>query len=248
MKYAEKEILEILKSNHRQRIQIEKGIPTDEDITFELTIRDWITDLELLDWEELCTYYSSYFQIEKTEWKFKISMQPIKYKTLKEFCEFIAEHATKPQIKSIKSLGKNCRTAAIFYHLKTKLVAEDIKAEEIKPSSKLKDFMEDFAFTIIEEVNRINPKILPVLNYEPNELIKQNWKFYLGGLVILLTAGLLENSWFLAGLGMGLLLSGFWMDRVGQKIPAAKFEFEKLESFRDLIELINDNKNYNQLI
>ena len=49
MKYTEKEILEILKSNHRQRIQIEKGIPTDEDITFELTIRDWITDLELLD-------------------------------------------------------------------------------------------------------------------------------------------------------------------------------------------------------
>jgi len=239
MKYKKEEVLEILKTNHRQRIQVEEGIPTDEEITYELTIRDWISNLELLDWEELSAYYSTYFQIEKTAWKFRISMQPNKHQTLKDFCEFIAEHATKPQIKSIKSLGKNCRTAAIFYHLKTKLVAEDIKAEEIKPSSKLEDFLDDFAFTIIEEVNRFNPK----LNYEANELIKPYWIFYLGGLVIVLAAGLLENSWFLAGLGMGLLLSGLWMDRVGQKIPPAKFEFEKLESFRDLIELIDQDKN-----
>ena len=49
MKYSKKEILEIIKANHKQRLQFEKGFPKEEEITYELSIRNWIDDMELLE-------------------------------------------------------------------------------------------------------------------------------------------------------------------------------------------------------
>lgn len=238
MKYKKKEILNIIKANHRQRIQIQTELPNEDKITYDCTIADWIDEMELLEWTALSEYYAKYFQIEQETEEFKKSMQPIHKKTLQDFCVFISQKATKPNIQPIRLFGRSCREAAIFRYLKGKLVEEDSKAQTIQPSSKLRAYMDNCSFTIIGEVNRIHPQILPDLRYEPNELEQQTWKVVVSGFAILLLASLLGDNWFLGGIGIGLLISGCWMERIGRKIPANKFEFEGLETFRDLVEKI----------
>ena len=242
MKYSKKEIIQIIKENHRQQIQIHKGLPSEDIITYELTIRDWIDEMELLNWDELSDYYSNYFEIDKEKFKLRESMKPEKKKTIKDLCEFISSKAIKPKLEPIKIFGRTCQKITIFRFLKNKLIQEDIKAIQIRPSSKLKDYMEDFSFILVQETNRINPKILPTIKYEPNELERQNWKLIFGGLILLI-ADLFFNNWLIAGIGIGLFISGIWTEKISYKIPAKKFEFEGLETFRDLIEKIKREMN-----
>ena len=49
------------------------------------------------------------------------------------------------------------------------------------------------------------------------------------------------NNWLISGVGIGLIISGIWMNKIAVKIKADKFEFEGIETFRDLVELIKMN-------
>ena len=243
MKYSKEDVLEIIKVNHRQRIQIEIGFLTEEEISFELTIRDWIDEMELLNWKKLSKYYCDVFEISEYEYEFRNSMLPIKKKTIEDICEFISDKSIKPKIESVKLFGRECEKAGIFKHLKRRLREEnEPKSKEIKPSSKLEDFMNDFAFKIVEEVNKINPNILPLIRYEPNELEKQDWKIFLSGTISLILGSFIQN-WLIGGIGLGLIISGIWMSRIAFKMKSHKFEFEGLETFRDLVVLIEENNH-----
>lgn len=157
MKYNKIEILEFLKSSHRQRIQIEIGFPNEDEITNDLTISDWIDEMELLNWEELCKYYCQVFEIEKYEIEFRESMLPIKKKTIEDFCELVSNKAVRPELKSVKLFGRDCKETGIFKYLKRKLADKnESKSNEIKPSSKIENYMNEFAFKIVEEVNNTN--------------------------------------------------------------------------------------------
>lgn len=243
MRYTKTEILEFLKSNHRQRIQIEKRIPSEDEITYNLTIRDWIDEMGLLQWKELCKYYCQVFEISEYETEFRSSMVPIKKMTVGDFCEFISSKSVKPKLESIKLLGRDCEEAGIFRHLQKKMADEnESKSAEIKPSSKIENYMNDFAFKIVEEVNKINPNILPRIKYEPNEFERKDWQLFFSGTLSLITASIIEN-WLLAGIGIGLIASGVWMNKISFKIKPDRFEFEGIETFRDLVELISKEKN-----
>jgi len=238
MRYTKIEILDFLKSSHRQRIQIDSGIPSEDEITYDLTIRDWIDDMDLLTWKELCKYYCEVFEIKGYEIEFRHSMLLIKKKTIEDFCEFISTRSVKPKLESIKLFGRCCEEAGIFKYIKRKMADEnESKSKEIKPSSKIENYMADFAFKIVEEVNKINPAILPLIEYEENEFEKHKWKLFLSGIITLIIASTIEN-WLIAGIGIGLIMSAIWMNRISLKIKPKKFEFAGIETFRDLVELI----------
>lgn len=241
MKYSKIEILDFIKSSHRQRIQIEIGFPSEDEITYDLTIRNWIDEMELLNWKELCKYYCQVFEIEEYEIEFRNSMLPIEKKTIKDFCEFISKRAVKPELKSVKLFGRDCEEAGIFKYLKRKLADEnESKSNEIKPSSNIENYMNDFGFKIVEEVNKIHPNILPTIKYEPNEFEKNDWQLFLSGIIALITASIIDN-WLIVGIGIGLIISGIWMNKVSIKIKPNKFQFEGIETFRDLVKLIKKN-------
>ena len=222
---------------------MENEFPNEDEITNDLTIRNWIDEMELLNWKELCKYYCQVFEMESYEIEFRKSMLPIKKKTIEDFCEFVSKRAVKPELKSVKLLGRDCEEAGIFKYLKRKLTDEnESKSNEIKPSSKIENYMNDFAFKIVEEVNKIHPKILPIIKYEPNEFEKRNWQLLLSGTIGLVTASIFDN-WLIAGIGIGLIISGIWMNKIGFKMKPDKFEFEGIETFRDLVELIKEKEH-----
>ena len=248
MKYSKIEILKFLKSNHRQRIQIEFGLPNEDEITFDLTIKNWIDDMELLNWKELCKYYCKVFEIENHEFEFRDSMLPIKNQTIGDFCQYISVKALKPELKSVKLFGRDCEEAGIFKYLKSKIAEEnESNSNGMKPSSKIEYHLNDCSFKIVEEVNKINPDILPTIKYEPNEFEKHNWKLFLSGMVALIIASIICN-WLIAGVGIGLIISGIWMNKIGLKMKPKKLEFEGIETFRDLVVLIKKKKNSMQSI
>lgn len=238
MKYSKIEILEFLRSSHRQIVQVEIGLPNEDEITNDLTIRNWIDDMELLNWKELCKYYCRVFEIERYEIEFRESMLPMDKKTIGEFCEFVAKRAVKPELEAVKLFGRHCEEAGIFKYLKRKLADEnESKSNEIKPSSKIENYMSDFAFKIVEEVNKINSTTLPTIKYEPNEFEKRAWQLTLAGTIGLLAASVID-SWLVAGIGIGLVVVGICMHKVSLKVKPSIFEFEGIETFRDLVELI----------
>ena len=124
MNYSKNEILSILRANHKQRIQIEFGLLKENEITYDLTIKNWIDDCELLPWKELSKCYSKHFKIEKFNSELTNSLLPIKTKTVGDFCEFISERANKKEIEPIKLFGRNCEEAGIFRHLKNELIKD----------------------------------------------------------------------------------------------------------------------------
>jgi len=136
MKYSKIEILEFLKSSHRQRIQIEIEFPSEDVITNDLIIRNWIDEMDLLDWDELCKYYCQVFEIEAYETEFRNAMMPIKKHTIENFCDFISAKSVKPNLESIKLFGRDCEEAGIFRYLKRKMAEHNkLKSAEIKHSS-----------------------------------------------------------------------------------------------------------------
>ena len=243
MKYSKIEILEFIRASHRQRVQVEVSLPSEDHITNDLTIRNWIEDMELLNWKELCKYYCKVFEIEKSEIEFRNSMTPIKKKTIEDFCEFLSLNAVKPELESVKLFGRDCEEAGIFKYLKNKLAKEDeIKSKSIQPSSKIEGYMNEFAFKIVQEVNKINPKILPIIKYEPNEFEKRDWELFSVGTISWIIAWLID-SWLIAGIGTGLIIAGIWMNKIASRMKANRFEFEGVETFRDLVERIKKERD-----
>ena len=174
MRYEKHEILEIIRANHKQRLQIESWYPTAEEIDFDLKIQDWIDEFDLVDGEAFNKYYANLFKVKYDEKEWKSLKITKREGTIEDFCEFVSLRAKKPKIKAKKLFGNECEKAGIFLYLKGQLKLEsknDRRINEIKPSSHLADYMNDIGFNIIEEVNLISPEILPLVKFEDNNCL-----------------------------------------------------------------------------
>ena len=235
MNFTKDEILQILKANHQQRIQIDKGLPPSSEIQYTITIQEWMDEFDLLDWSVLAKYYSDLFQISYSETAWKKVMIPEEEKTLSIFCEYVASKAKKRVIQPIKLFGRDCQEASIFKYLKIQLIKRNKAFINIRPSTKLEAYMNHFAFDLIEEVNLLSTKALPTLTYEENALEKEAWKPIGLSLAVLFCVDLLEANSLVTGMAIGVFTVGLWMIYHGTRLPPKKIQFEKITTFRDLI-------------
>lgn len=242
MKYTKEEILQIIRANNDQLNQLGiDGWHTD-DLKFELTITDWIEDFNLLDWDELAVFYDKMFQLNLSQSDWQKIMLPKKEKTLGDFCEFIANHAVKPEIKPIKLLGRSCEEASIFRYLTNKLKSVNSNIETISPSSVVSEYLEENWQEIILQANLIAPGVLPLVKYKPNRLVEYGEKLVGVGLLILLIDAFFKN-WIIGGFAFGIFISGYYLLKKSANAPAEQFEFEGITTFRDLVFKIKKYRN-----
>jgi hypothetical protein len=130
-KYSSDEILQILTDFYNCQSQFDPEVYPDLEISYETTIDDWREACDLLEPRELAKFYHDLFKINTPIIDLEIILIHEKENTLKDFCDYISEHAPKEEIEPVISMGKTCHEAAIFKTLISKLKERGIKTDRI---------------------------------------------------------------------------------------------------------------------
>jgi hypothetical protein len=232
-KYQPEEILQIIRANYIQQQQYDDIALKYQDLRFETTIFDWRDICDLVDTSELWKYLNYYFHLEAGRETWMEILEPDDEKTLADLCQFVADRAEREIIEPIKIMGDYCTTAAIFKSLKRRLKDRGLDVSDIRPSSQLEPLVKKYKSVLIEEVNLLDPNVLPPIDY------KTNW-VYQWGLRVLLTFVFVtaflayrKSNWgWLAG---GICLLGYGMTWLGAWLKPKKASFKNLHTVADLV-------------
>jgi hypothetical protein len=240
-KYLPTEILQIILANYRQQQQYDDIVLKGQEFTFDTTIADWRDICDLVDTTELWKYLNYYFRLDLDRESWMTTLEPEDKKTLGDLCDFISSHADKEIIKPIKLLGSNCETAAIFKSLTAKLKDRAIDLSDIRPSSRLEPLVKKYKNVLIEEINQIDPKVLPPVNYKTNWVYKWGLRTSMTSLFVSFFLAYKESKW--AWATGGIFLVGYLMTRVGARLNPKQASFTDIQTMADLVRRINTAPN-----
>ncbi|MEN2486252.1 hypothetical protein AAYQ05_00505 [Flavobacterium sp. B11] len=142
IRYNSDEILKIFKEQHRLCSPLDIEVDESFVLTTKTVIRDWRRALDLVKWNELAVFLNKEFKINEPLEKWNSILNPEDKRTLGELCDFIAKVAEKEIINPIKILGDECLSAAVFITLKNNLRNKGVDVGDLGPSTKIKDFLD----------------------------------------------------------------------------------------------------------
>ncbi len=237
MQYTIREVFDILESSARNSRQFGYSDYDSSIFDYNYPVQHWIDDCDLLEWDELSKYYSEYFEFEYKEEEWKAAMTPTNEKTLEDVCFYIAENATKPEIRPIKLFGNECKEAAIFRYLKSKMLG-DVK--ELKPSSPLSKHLESNFGEILGEIFRLAPSLNLTIDYQIVRIDNLGCDIlFFGTLALLVYSFFVVN--YITILSLVTLIVGYGIVSENLNSPPTKIEMKEAKTFRDLVYLIHEN-------
>jgi len=242
--YHPTEILQIILANYRQQQQYDDIALKDQEFTFDTTIGDWRDICDLVDTTELWKYLNYYFRLDLDRESWMTTLEPEDKKTLGGLCNFISSQADKEIIRPIKLFGSNCETAAIFKSLTAKLKDRGIDISDIKPSSQLEPLVKKYKSVLIEEINLIDPGVLPPVNYKTNWVYKWGLRTFMALLFVSFFLAYKESKW--AWLTGGISLVGYIMTWIGSRLKPKQASFTDIQTVADLVRRINTAPNKGQ--
>jgi hypothetical protein len=169
------------------------------------------------------------------------ALEPADTKTLGDLCNFIASNADKEIIKSIKLFGSNCETAAIFKSLTAKLKDRGIDISDIRPSSQFEPLVKKYSSVLIEEINQIDPTVLPPVHYKTNWVYKWGLRTFMTLLFVTFFLAYKESKW--AWLTGGICFVGYIMTWIGARLKPKQASFAEIQTVADLVRQINTAPN-----
>jgi hypothetical protein len=240
-KYHPTEILQIIQANYRQQQQYDEIVLKNQEFTFDTTIDDWRDICDLVDISELWKYLNYYFRLDLDRESWMTTLEPEDKKTMGDLCNFISSHADKETIRPIKLLGSNCESAAIFKSLIAKLKGRGIDISNIRPSSQLEPLVKKYQSILIDEINQIDPRVLPPVNYKANWVYKWGLRTFMTFLFVTFFLGFKESKWAL--LTGGICLVGYIMIWIGARLKPKQASFADIYTVADLVRRINTATN-----
>lgn len=240
-KYQPTEILQIIKANYRQQQQYDDVALKNQELTFDTTILDWRDICDLVDTTELWKYLNFYFRLKINREGWLTCLQPEHINTLGELCTFISTHADKDIIRPIKLFGSKCESAAIFKTFTSKLKDRGVDVSEVRPSSKLEPLVQKYKNVIIEEINLLDPNVLPPIDYKTNWIYKWGLRLFMIFLLITFFLAYKEPHW--GWWTAAISLTGYAMTWIGARLNAKQAKFEGIETVADLVRRINTAPN-----
>jgi hypothetical protein len=240
-KYQPTEILEIIQANYRQQQQYDDVVLRNQKLTSDTTILEWRDICDLLDTSELWKYLNFYFRlnIERAVWL--TQLEPEDEKTLGELCHFISIHADKDIIRPINLFGSKCESAAIFKTFTSKLKDRGVDVSELRPSSKLEPLVQKYRSVIIEEVNLLDPNVLPPIDYKTNWIYKWGLRAFM--IFLFATFFLAYKESYLAWGTAAVSFTGYLMTWLGARLNARRARFAGIDTVADLVRRINTAPN-----
>ncbi len=240
-KYHPTEILQIIRANYKQQQQYDGIALKDQELSFDSTIADWRDTCDLVDTSELWKYLNFYFRLNIEYAIWLTQLEPEDEKTLCELCNFIAAHADKNIIVPLNLFGNKCESAAIFKTFTSKLKDRGIDVSHIRPSSKLEPLIQRYRSIIIEEINLIDPNVLPPIDYKTNWVYKWGLRLFMTFVFVTIFFAIKESHW--AQWSGAILLIGYLMTWIGAWLKAKRARFDGIDTVADLVRRINTAPN-----
>jgi hypothetical protein len=173
VKYTEKEILEIFKEQHRLCSPLDPEAEPWEEITAEMTIREWRWANDLLGWKKLSEFLNQEFRVKISQEEWRNVLEPARTKRLIEVCRLLSKYAEKDTYEPKTLFGKPCLKAGVFLTIKKNLKDKGVDVTELRPSSSLTAYMDKYFSPVLEEITLTGTK--PIDKIETRRKKKGFW-------------------------------------------------------------------------
>lgn len=162
-KYSPEEVLKILVEQHRLCAELTMGIP-EMKITGDMFINDWRRASDLREWKSLSEYLNKAWKVNISETEWKDVFEPQTKRKLIGLCELLSKYATKREYGKHKIMGMECLSAGLFLEIKSGLASRGVDIKNLRPSSKIEDYLTDYLSEVLEEVTQIGIPVIGRIN------------------------------------------------------------------------------------
>ena len=173
IKYAAEEILEIFKEQHRLCSPLDPEAEPWTEISADMTIKEWRYANDLLKWKELSEFLNQEFRIEVSTENWYDVLEPAKRRKLGDLCLFLSRHAEKDTYEPRTLLGAPCLKAGVFLTIKKNLNNKGVDVSELRPSSSVVAYMNEYFSPMLEEITLTGTK--PINKIEIRSKDKGFW-------------------------------------------------------------------------
>lgn len=132
------------------------------ELTFDTTIAEWRSTSDLPGTKRLGRGLNAFFGVKLTDSEWRAILDPAKERRLRGVCETIAAKASRRRIRPIRVLGSaECLPAGAFLAIRSLLVEAGANPSDIKPSTRLDLYLEDFAAIFFDQIAALAPGSVP---------------------------------------------------------------------------------------
>jgi hypothetical protein len=173
VKYTEEEILEIFKEQHRLCSPLDPEAEPWEEITAEMSVREWRWANDLLGWKKLSEFLNQEFRVQIRQEEWYNVLEPASTRKLIEVCRLLSKYAEKDTYEPKTLFGKPCLKAGVFLTIKKNLKDKGVDVTELRPSSSLSAYMDKYFSPVLEEITLTGTK--PIDKIETRRKKKGFW-------------------------------------------------------------------------
>ena len=239
--YHPQNILEIFQANYIQQQLLDADVLKNQELNFDTSIESWRDICNLIDTDKLYIYLNQSFNIavEYTEWM--EVLHPEEEKTIGDVCKFISSRKQKTLFSPIKLFGQPCHTASIYRYFVQRLQSRGVNTKDVKPSSTLENLFSKHGVLIIEEINLLDPKVLPTINYTPNLVYKWSSYCLIASIILTIITALLGSNIALFTFAFSIL--SYISLYISSYLAPKRANFNNLETLADAIRKVTLTMN-----
>lgn len=232
VKYTPEEILQILNDFYLLQSEYIGEAKRGHKLSFETTIKSWRNTCDLLKPDKLAKVDYEYFGLTTDVLELENILRSEQEKTLKEYCEYIAQNTKRETITLRGSLGGKCLEAGIFKKINENLKKRGAKIKELKPSNNFPLLFKKYPSEIVEVVSKLAPGTIGYYKIKVNTVSKiGGYLFLLAILILIIVLIVHKASWFLA---IPFIVS-FIVISIGNKMKDALFDIGGYKTVGDLV-------------
>lgn len=233
-------VLSVIRDSHRQQCQWDPGANPGVSLTFDSTIAQWREAADLLPWRGLAKAIAQWFDVELPKKEWRALLEPSKERCLEGLCEAIAQRASRERIVPKNILGAQCRTASIFLKIRELLEQAGADVSGLKPDTSLAEFTRRYPQVFLDRLGRLFPGRLPDVRISTP---LENAGLLLCGISVLAFAvGEIVGLRPLVTAAVATFVVSMLVGLVARRVELRSVDFGSLETFRDLVNVLSENK------
>jgi hypothetical protein len=228
-------VLAVIRDWHRQQCRFDPEAEPGVDLTFETTIAEWRDACDLLGWEQLGRGLNAEWNLTHPDATWRSVLEPARFRTLRDLCQFIAEEAGQPCIHPARFFGTTCATAGAFLTIRTLLRDAGANMSGLSPSARLDEYARRHTAVFLGPISRLAPNALP-----PVEIYTPLYDRCCGLVCLGLAVGTI--GWFLSPfasvVGYVLAAAAYGAVWIVADLPPSRVKFGSLRTFRELSRIV----------
>jgi hypothetical protein len=132
-------------------------------LSFDTTVDEWELTMFFEGWREIAHSMNGFWGINIPLEEWRKVLLPMDKHTVREICDLVAHSAKRPRLLPLPWLGRECMPASAFLAIRWLLHRAGCDVSNVAPSTRLSDFDGHYHMRLREEIVRLVPRMLPLL-------------------------------------------------------------------------------------